>query len=227
VKLNEIYSRVQSDLDDLSHNKIVKGDYFNFAQTTLNDISKEALVWLENAEIVFPARTNTVTYSHPQEVLAIEHAAMGDRYLREVSLNAILNARIDRYNRGFAVNESELDQSFYTSEVNGTEVSILLPTEVEKGVKIKLVLIVGAPTVSYELRPEEDMEVPIYMQNALRAGIYYSAIRTLMPREPNKWGSLYPLARDEYNREVRKLSAYISNLKARNSYPQIQPFKFL
>lgn len=226
MRLNEIYSRVQLDIDDLSHDKIVKGDYFNFAKTVLGDMAKHSRRWLEFVDVPIAADTDTVTYTHPTDVMYIEHVSMLERNLREISLPSMLNARADRFNRPFTVNETEIDYGFYASTIDGAVVTLYFPYTITATNTIKLTLSVAAPSIAYELRPDIDFEVPTYMQNAMRAGIYYNAIRTLMPREPNKWGSLYPLARQEYDSEMRKLASYVINLNAKNSFPQIQPVRF-
>lgn len=172
--------------------------------------------------------------------ISIEKVVRYNQDCREFSFQAIESA--SRGNSAFKTNDTQLDFRAYCTRMNpdGTlRLEFITPMQVNDEIQVYVTLRLplqsaysGANVAGNYSTPKwkhfkDRVMLPQLIIQSVYKSLRAEIVGTLMVREPQPWGELFPVLKQEAIEEVYSLKRYILNMKDKSSMGQIQPFKFL
>jgi hypothetical protein len=164
----------------------------------------------------------------------------GNVEMREVSWKAVSSWKY--FNQPFKTNDSELDQRHYAVLFQDNVLRFVFATPLAKDETISAWFscrfnafdqdhysgaVQGGFMTPHWTMFEDHTPIPEIMEIPFYKGMRKEAIEKLAMREGDIWLNRLSIAQNEFNAELIKLKKYITNLKDKNSFPQIQPLKWL
>lgn len=226
----DILNKITVALDDINFNKIQRYEYIKYIEETLQDIALECNLYLDKMELIGKDGETSVEISYEnKQPIAIEHVARNGFVCREFSSNAIKNAQVDLGNTGFSTNATILNERAYCIIVEGTKqkqlkLEFAVPFHGEEKIEVLLSTTISSDKIPTEYK--DPVDVPAYLYNCLYYGVMTRVLETMSLRNEKRY-SEYPVFKSNYDREKKKVKAYLVNLKSKAGLNLIQPLLWL
>jgi len=232
----DIFSKIQIAIGDVTFSKIQREEYLQYLEETLGQIAVNANYYLISVNKVPLADEHviSVAFSNNSEPVNLDYVTRNRIECREFSSNSMFTASQDPLNRGFQVNDTPVNEQAYATRIipprgTNTDVSLLLyfPVAFSGIEEVDMVISMTADTASLPNRFNDPKVIPLFAYDAVYNGVLSKVLQSLMIRNLAKHGNNWQTVEMIYNRKVKDLYSYIKRLKSRNSFPEIQPLKWM
>lgn len=229
--LSLLYSRVQSQIGDLSFSKIQRAEYVDYAQRIIEDLASETKVWINTATII-PNPTATPVDPIPKTALVPANLSLRRIYrltrngkeAREYSIQTIASAAAGNF--GFSINHTEFDGLSFATQSNPDEsVTIQFVQGFELDEEIKVEYLAGRP-FSLTLW-HNAISVPDWLADCIEEGIRMQCFKLLFNQGDNTQQARYQNSERLYKDYLRKAISYTRNFLDEHSPLQMQPMIWL
>lgn len=233
----DIFSKIQLAIGDITFNKIQREEYLQYLEETMGQIAVYASYYLDTPPIFKPVKDShiiEINYLDGSEPIALNYVTRGKLECREFSNQTMFAAANDPLHRGFHVNDTSINKQAFTSKIippvnNETTSKLLLyfPIPFEADEEVEVIVAITANGTTLPSKFNDPKHIPLYAFDAIYHGVLTKVLQSLMVRNLSKHGNNWQTVEMIYNRKLRDLKSYIVRLKSKNSYPEIQPLKWL
>lgn len=239
-KLEEIFSQSQKDISDEEFQKIQRQEWYDFAERVLFDISSFTRSFLSSLEYTSTnglANNGILTIDgelKPYKIIKVIRRIFeagskktDGQECREYSNQAIDNAM--RHEIAFPVNRTMLNAlSYAVSRSQDQSMTLHFGEHFLENEIVRVHLIHGSPIIPVHWKHTNSILIPDYMHDSVHWGLTLKALERLQFQvSNNEYMNRYAKAEMIYDKALRKLKAYLVNLKDENSFPQGQPMVWL
>jgi hypothetical protein len=251
ITQQSILSNIQNDINDLGMSLIQPGEYLDFFNTALQEISQECKVYLGRYIFVpNPDANNPININYvviPQfdangnrlSPLKFERILRQDSELtkyietREYSIQSIsstysnnlsfrgISKSISR--GGFATQFANPDNN---NQIDGS-ITIIFTKNFEIGEQVVIDFIQSVPFLITKWTNNPQFQIPDYMKNSLQNLILSYVCKRLYMEGKEEYGNRFRIASEEAEKYIKKLNAYTRTLRDEQSPLQAMPLNFL
>lgn len=243
VDIKTILSDVQMDLGDNANEAIQRAEYVDTINNIIRTVSSETRIYL-NRKIYTPNdgtstdpiyQCTVAASDSPHFLLTVYRKKITETLFTECrEYGYQTNMATLRGERSFQKNDVQLGtREFHTQFMNESTGlvddgrHIIFNEPIEPLEEIAVDFVSNAPITVVTWSENMTLQVPNFLEDAVRYGVQYRLMERLFNRGNNDYSSRAQVAERNYDKALKKARAYANNYLHKGSGMQLRPIKWL